>query len=493
MQPPKGRHSTIQSFTHFPSYSFSIKAYISIQLMQIILRDVQMRAGQFLPFIFFLLFISCDSTEPEPPKDEPEPIVKSITLSADKFTCTEVWLSVSSENLVLPRNALVYRGDSLIEQISLNKPDTLLYYDGLLPAKDYIFRMTIPEDTVESNTAAFRTLDTTSHNFTYQTWEFGDFNNSVLYDVAIINENNIWAVGEIFLNDSLGNYDPTRYNTAHWNGSHWKILRIKWIYQGTTITNILKSVFAFDENNVWFCGNGLIKWNGLEFVAQPISSQVWGPYMMNKMWGRSSSDLYIVGNSGSIAHYNGVQWQKIESGTDLNLTDVFGNTNGEIYIAGASIQYVKGVLLKNSTSNTFETMITSEIIDESQLFEKLYGSIYSVWMDENNTLFSAGSFLFRYKNNRWDFTESLQGNCLNCNAINYRGYFNSVRGNGSNDYVVAGERNTLLHFNGNTWMQLGLPYSPTSSISWYEVAQKNDVIVTVGVNNRKSKIMMLKR
>ena len=45
--------------------------------------------------------------------------------------------------------------------------------------------------------------DTTSHNFTWETWTFGEHSSSVLNDVAIIDENNIWAVGEIYMNDSL--------------------------------------------------------------------------------------------------------------------------------------------------------------------------------------------------------------------------------------------------------------------------------------------------
>ncbi len=56
------------------------------------------------------------------------------------------------------------------------------------------------------------TMDTTSHNFTRQSFTFGQHSSSVLYDVAIIDENNIWAVGDIYMNDSLGNPDPNRYN-----------------------------------------------------------------------------------------------------------------------------------------------------------------------------------------------------------------------------------------------------------------------------------------
>ncbi|GAB6283729.1 MAG: hypothetical protein STSR0008_25320 [Ignavibacterium sp.] len=46
-------------------------------------------------------------------------------------------------------------------------------------------------------------MDTTSHNFSFETWTFGgEAGSSVLYDVAIIDENNIWAVGEIRISDT---------------------------------------------------------------------------------------------------------------------------------------------------------------------------------------------------------------------------------------------------------------------------------------------------
>lgn len=63
-------------------------------------------------------------------------------------------------------------------------------------------------------------MDTTSHNFTWQAFEFGKQTNvSRLFDVAIINENDIWAVGEIYMNDSLGNPATNAYNAVHWDGT----------------------------------------------------------------------------------------------------------------------------------------------------------------------------------------------------------------------------------------------------------------------------------
>jgi hypothetical protein len=40
-----------------------------------------------------------------------------------------------------------------------------------------------------------------------------------LYDVAIIDENNVWVVGEI-------EDDSGKFNAAHWNGGEWELIRI---------------------------------------------------------------------------------------------------------------------------------------------------------------------------------------------------------------------------------------------------------------------------
>ncbi len=63
-----------------------------------------------------------------------------------------------------------------------------------------------------------QTLDTTSNNFTCQKYYFGSEAFSVLHDVAIVNDSDIWAVGKIYLNDSTGKPDPNAHNLVQWDG-----------------------------------------------------------------------------------------------------------------------------------------------------------------------------------------------------------------------------------------------------------------------------------
>ena len=312
-----------------------------------------------------------------------------------------------------------------------------------------------------------------------------DSSSSVLYDVAIIDENNIWAVGEIFMNDSLGNPDPTFYNAVHWDGNTWELKRV--LYQGSIWS--IKTIYAFTENDIWF--SAFVRYINGQYIDLPIPAILMG-WSKNKVWGTSSNDLYVVGNDGNIAHYNGSTWTKIESGTTLHLTDIYGNTDGNIYAAGVDIPNIKGVLVKNSTPNIWNVMIEGEVIDETQLFTKLFGSFGAIWVDEIGTVYTGGDFLYQFKNKKWDFVRSLPENYLGGDQY-YIGYIYSIRGNKSNDIILAGDRNTLRHFNGIDWSEIGIPYLPNRHIFWRSVQMKGNLTVAVGDEGIKAKIIMLTR
>jgi len=302
------------------------------------------------------------------------------------------------------------------------------------------------EDSVTSNEINAITMDTTSHNFTWQTYTFGEAigYNSVLYDVAIVNENCIWAVGEIYMNDSLGNPDPNRYNLAKWDGSVWSIIRIPYYYQGEPFYHPIQSVFAFGPNDIWFCGNGVIHWDGKNFIPISIPTNVWGPYQMNKIWGTSSNDLYIVGNGGNIAHYQNGVWRKIESGTDVDLLDVWGSPDGTIVWACGETIY-KTVLIKienNIGKIVFEGTYPMQITKD-----KFSDGLLSLWTDRNNFIY----ILSPYNLYRCEKTTTGEGKELYPYKDYFKGGYRRLRGTGVNDLITIGNKSAITHFNGFSW------------------------------------------
>ena len=447
------------------------------------------------------LFPNCSTTEPPPPPDETKPV---LTLSFDKKSCTELWIKLTTKDLTLPSELTLKQynptGDSISQSFILNTKDSLLYIDSLFPNKTYKFLITMQQSNNASNELSVTTMDTTSHNFSYQTFEFGEpltGNSSRLYDVAIINENNIWAVGEIYVNDSLGQADPIPYNVARWNGIEWELKRINFPVvcgQSNLISYPSRSINVFNDNEIWMSTGGdkiaVIK-EGIQINQFCLPSNL--NMSINKIWGVDKNNTYIIGNEGKVGYYNGTSWSSVTSGTTLPLTDIYGKDDNQLYISGAYTPEVKGVLLKGNSSQ-FSVMINSEIISENELFEKLYGELASVWLDDNGTVYTGGNLLFQYKNYKWDYVRSLPENYIGGNpGASYRGFISSIRGNASNDFVVAGDRNTLKHFNGINWQQIGLPYSPASPIIWYSVAQKGNTVVAVGDYGSKAFIIILNR
>jgi hypothetical protein len=299
---------------------------------------VKTKLSYFLFLIILLAASSCNTTEPPPPDgDKP-----TLLLKLEDVSCTEAWIELTTTNLQLPATITLKQinptGDTLSQVSILNTKDSLLYIDSLLPNKSYQYQVSSIENLATSNELNVTTMDTTSHSLTWQVFTFGEHSHSRLNDVAIVG-NEIWAVGEIYMNDSLGNPDPNAYNAVHWDGSHWELKRL--LYQGGFW--VIRSIFAFNENDIWF--SAFIRYDGQNFIELPIPPILIG-WSINKIWGSNSSDLYVVGNNGNIAWYNGSQWSRIESGTDVDLLDVWGTPDGTVWACGYSGDYAISALLK---------------------------------------------------------------------------------------------------------------------------------------------------
>ncbi len=256
----------------------------------------------FYLFAFTFLLASCNTTEPPPPGSK-----AAAELTVEDASSTEVWLNVKTQNINLPAELKLFREDSVTQIINLSYTDTLLYDSGLQPNKTYNYKITVTPNT-ESKTVTATTMDTTSHNFTWQTYTFGGANgSSVLNDVAIINENDIWAVGEIHTAetdqfDSNGVWVQP-YNAVHWDGNSWELKRIMFYTfcnQSDIAPYPAKAVFTFPDGKIAIANNA----SQLTFIVNNIQQNIQClPVSVNSIWGTSSSDFYVVGNNGNIAHY----------------------------------------------------------------------------------------------------------------------------------------------------------------------------------------------
>ncbi len=382
------------------------------------------KAFKLLAICLLSLFNSCNSVEP--------PSGQTIDLKLEDVSCTEVWITLSS-NLKLPAAIELKQNSQVIKTINLDKTDSLLYVDSLLPNSSYSFLATNSANRVTSNQLQVATLDTTSHNYSWQTYTFGGQVGSCnLNDVAIIDKNNIWVVGEIYLPDSLG--QPVTYNAVYWDGSEWGLKRIKTNACGGVDYPPIKAIFTFSEDDILFAhiDGSITHYNGIEFTNDcSLITQLNGS--ANKIWGISKNDYYVVSGNGFIGHYNGQSWQRIQSGTSLNINDIWGSVDnqGNKYILCAAYDFGTGGEKKLLSINGF---LVNEIswVDNREL--------YTVWFNTKNKIYAGGEGLFVNVGNGWELQDNLQ------NYFTFR-----IRGEGSNNVFGTGGFGFTVHYNGLDW------------------------------------------
>ena len=313
-------------------------------------------------------------------------------------------------------------------------------------------------------------MDTTSHEFNWEIFTFGDGSSSVLKDVAIINKNEIWAVGEIYVYDSTGS--EVRYNAVYWNGQDWNLKRIPYIYNSQPYYSPMNFTFSFDNGEVWYGGNGIVKWDGNSFSNVEIDQSFWGPVAINKIWGSSTMNVFIIGDEGSIAHFNGSVWQKIETGTDVNLLDVWGSPDGSVVWA-CGTEVGKPTVLLRHKNGILETIYK----DNDYLFEvredTLSGRLVSVWTVNNRyyyVLSSIGLYRLSIFGN-----EPIQRLSFRPNL--FPGFPRRVRGSRTNDLTIVGGLYMIAHYNGYSWKHYD---EHMDQGRFFSVYQKENLIVAVG-------------
>ena len=448
----------------------------------------------FLLFTFTFLLASCNTTAPKPERD--------VVLKVEDVSSTEAWLKLSLNNFTAAVEVQLKRNGKAVNTFRITSVDTTLYDDSLNPNSTYTYQAVEQQngrETAKSELVSAVTMDTTSHNFTWQKYTFGGANgSSMLYDVAIINDSDIWAVGEIHTKDTdQWNADSTKwidpYNAVHWNGQKWELKRIYVNYRGQPSFAPLKGVFALPGGKIIFS-------SGLPYLPEGDHWKLyhlWDMGILNKndgsvysIWGTSINNLYFAGNKGTIVHYNGSKWTKIESPagggvnvTGLDINDIWGDYDAKTgkweILAVASNMYSSfdRSILSIDPIKGEVTMISSQPIN---------GTLSSVWFKSNKKYYVTGGAGNFEKHNLSDT------NWKNSFVSKLRFSILRVRANGLNDVFGAGGGGEVLHFNGITTKSY---YNTTrlSNGNYYSITVKDNLCVAVGENNPKAVLVIGRR
>ena len=183
------------------------------------------------------------------------------------------------------------------------------------------------------------------------------------------------------------------------------------------------------------------------------------------MWGTSSADFYVVGNGGNIAHYNGSEWRKIESGTISNIQSVCGIKN----INGSYTKYFaadNSMLMLDSNNNLTKINVEQNMI------------LLSLWGKTNNLIYTAGNGVVLYKNKKWERINN-----------NYVDRIYKIKGHDYNDIYGIASGNVVMYFNGHNWKNL----NTNNDNKFWDLSVGSSVIVAVGYFFEKAVITVFKK
>jgi hypothetical protein len=427
--------------------------------------------------ILLLALMGCPGCEDEgtPP---PPGYQRTIALAVEDVGTTDAWLRVRLADAP-PYGFRLLRDGQTVLNVSTSPGDTLVGDEPLLPKRSYTYkayRLSGTRVTDSSEAVQVTTMDTTSSAWQWALDTLGVMN-SYLVDCAIIAPDNIWVVGEIYARDSLGNVENIPHNAARWNGQRWELKRIPFIGPCSAVDYPpLNAIWAFSETNILVTNGGsIVRYDGRNAVMDcGMNSLLAGS--INKIYATSPQDVYLVGNAGTIAHYDGLRWRRVESGTGLPIVDIHGvrSTKGEYEILAVADGY-------DRPEGSYVLSITNNTVQQVWHDPRPYG-LDEIWFVPSRQYIVVGSGVWKSYSaapgSSWSWVSGLPPIHSTC-----------IRGQALNDIFVGGAFWNLMHFNGTTWRS----YFPFASGSFTSVAMKGNVAIAVGGSSNRAIVVQGRR
>jgi hypothetical protein len=154
---------------------------------------------------------------------------------------------------------------------------------------------------------------------------------------------------------------------------------------------------------------------------------------LQAIWGSSSTDVFAVGSKGTILHYDGSSWNRMNSGTTYLLRGVWGSSPSDVFAVGHNWE--------------LEIILHYDGTSWSEMSRGTMMGLYSVWGSSPSDVFAVGEGVRHYDGNSWNDT-----------ILHYDGSIWSSMSSGTTDLLydiwvsshtdvfVVGDGGTILHY-----------------------------------------------
>jgi hypothetical protein len=195
---------------------------------------------------------------------------------------------------------------------------------------------------------------------------------------------------------------------------------------------------------------------------------------LHAVWGSAGNDVFAVGDAGTILHYDGTNWSRMESGTTNYLYSIWGNAADDVYAVGASgtILHYNGISWFPMASGTTNDLLGIWGSSVNDIFAVGYAApgwnvlhydgtswslmmaswlgliVNGIWGSAGNDVFAVGyaygyDYIAHYDGTSWSFGGAGTHNILT-----------AVWGSSGSDVFAVGYADpatSILHYDGSIW------------------------------------------
>ena len=235
-----------------------------------------------------------------------------------------------------------------------------------------------------------------------------------------------------------------------------------WTEMSSGTSNALRGVWGNSSSDVFAVGDSgtILRYDSSAWTEMSSGTTI----ALQGVWSSSSSDVFAVGEYGTILHYDGIAWSSMVSSTASDLYGIWGSSSSDVFAVGnhGTILRYDGIVWSpmtswtsndlrgiwgNSTSDVFAvgghgTILHYDGIAWSSMVSSTSNWLHSVWGSSSSDVFAVGdhSTILSYDGIVWSSMSSSTPASL-------RG----VWGSSSSDVFAVGENVTILHYDGIAW------------------------------------------
>lgn len=231
----------------------------------------------------------------------------------------------------------------------------------------------------------------------------------------------------------------TRITTVGANGTIVHFNGATWITQTSGVTYDLYATWANADLNGLAAGQEapILLYTGAVWETDPFDTGLQDIASLSSIFAIAANDMWVVGNRGTLLHWDGIQFTKKILPTNAVLRDVWASSDSDVYVCGyTSLQ--GEVWHYNGTSWALAFTVPN-------------GFFFSLWGSGVNQVRVAGASVAN-TGAIWSF----DGVTWTSETIPVVNDINKIRGWDS-QHIYASTIGTILFFNGTSWTSFTVP------------------------------------